>query len=194
MTSKNIYNIGLINPTDWDRAKWQATGFFVDENNDNLPCFGFIFHNKKGAEKIFKQWHQQIGAEDVFEEIRISIIEGFEGYDDMGYIIHLSSDPFQTLERLKSQGHPLKINKVAARSMFQPMNPVPNSPHLPNFRRGYKKRKEFAIVPLWRSSKFHSDLKIFSKLTIIKKQIYFRRLKDIKEGDPDWPVFSSGLL
>jgi len=191
---KNIPNIGLIDPARWERAKWQATGFFSNEKFNDLPCFGFIFHNHRHGQNIFKQWHKQFGSVDSFEELRISIIQGLEAYEGIGYIIHLSSDPLQTTERLKSQELLQDAKQVAVESLFQSMNPQPNSPHLSNFRHKYEKRGEYALVPLWRSSQLSSDIRINFELAILKKQIHFRHLEDIKEGDPDWPIFQSGIL
>ncbi|GJQ59385.1 MAG: hypothetical protein D8M57_08020 [Candidatus Scalindua sp. AMX11] len=95
--SKDITNIGLINPHQWERARWRATGYFVNEKANNLPCMGFIFHKSRCGENIFSQWQNQFGKVDSFEEIRISIIQGLDACEGIGYIIHLSSDPLQTL-------------------------------------------------------------------------------------------------
>lgn len=190
----NILNIGLIDPTQWKRAKWQATGFFSYEKSNDLPCLGFIFHNYRQGQKIFKQWHKQFGSVDSFEELRISIIQGLESYEGIGYIIHLSSDPLHTTKRLKSQCLQQEANQVAVKSLFQSINPLPNSPHLSNFRQKYEKRREYAIAPLRRTSQFSRDIHVNYNLLILKKQIFFRQLEEIKEGDPDWAIFESGIL
>lgn len=60
---KNIPNIGLIDPARWERAKWQATGFFSNEKFNDLPCFGFIFHNHRHGQNIlvtFKSVYMRI--------------------------------------------------------------------------------------------------------------------------------------
>jgi hypothetical protein len=184
----------LIDPTQWKRAKWQATGFFSDEKSNDLPCLGFIFHNNRHGRNIFKQWHKQFGLVDSFEELRISIVQGLEAYEGIGYIIHLSSDPLHTTKRLKSQYLQQEAKQVAVESLLQSMNPLPKSPHLSNFRHKYEKRGEYAIVPFWRASQFSSDIRANFDLSILKKQIFFRRLEDIKEGDPDWAIFESAIL
>ena len=191
---KDISYISLIDPIRWERAVWQAIGFFEDEDSNDLPCLGFIFHKNRHGRNIFEHWHKQFGSVDYFEELRISIIQGLEAYKDIGYIIHLSSDPLQTTKRLNSQGLQQEAKQVAVESLFQSMNPLPNSPHLSKFRRKYEKRGEYAIVPLWKPSQSSSDIRANFDLTILKKQIFFRQLEDIKKGNPDWAIFQSGIL
>ncbi|MDR4505233.1 MAG: hypothetical protein MRK01_10645 [Candidatus Scalindua sp.] len=192
--NKDITNIGLINPYQWERARWRAAGFFVNEKANNLPCMGFIFHKSRYGENIFSQWQNQFGKADSFEEIRISIIQGLDTCEGIGYIIHLSSDPLQTLKRLESKSIKMDTKKVSVESLFQSMNPLPGSPHLSNFRKRYEKLGKYAIVPLRRSSLFRRKIRANLDLSIVKNQIYFRNLRDITEGDPDWPIFQSGIL
>ena len=72
---------------------------------------GFIFHKRRYGENIFSRWHNQLGKVDTFEEIRISIIQGLDAYEGIGYIIHLSSDPLQTSKRFEFQSIKMDTKK-----------------------------------------------------------------------------------
>ncbi len=193
MGNKKIHDLRLIDSAKWDRAEWSATGYFFDQRNNNLPCLGFIFNKNKYGKKIFKQWYKQFGSVDIFEELRVSIIDGLEDYDGIGYVVHLSSDPLQTHKRLESLSIKSDYKKIGVESLFQSMNPHPGSNHLADFRQRYEELGEYAVTPLYRKS-FGKGIGVNLESSIIKKTIHFRKLKEIENGDPDWPIFKSGIL
>lgn len=191
---RKISKHNLIFPSQWKAAKWNGTCFYKSAEIGELPCLGFIFKDQKLGGKIFKILKRRLGPIDKFEEIRISVIEGLEGYDNVTYVVHIYSDSYNTGKKLKANGYLLATETIKAQSISQSVLTPPDSSSLPGFRANFKESEQYAIAPFWNDPIADRDVKIGQDLVIKKSKIFFRRLEDIKEGDPDWVIIKSGVL
>jgi hypothetical protein len=95
----------LSSPIDvelWDKAKWR--GVFYMLYPDRSPILSLAFENEGAAKKIFEGWHERIGRNDQYEELRIAIIEGDIPKCDKGYSVHIGSD-FENIINITTQGY-----------------------------------------------------------------------------------------
>ncbi len=83
----------LINSPVWDRAGWKAAFFVHDKKNDRPPCLGLAFQNGDEGRRLFDEWRKYLGAEDIYDELRVVIVEGSVPGQEPGYFVHISSNP-----------------------------------------------------------------------------------------------------
>lgn len=74
MGNKVLCVTGVIDTELWNKARWRGTAVLSD--GQSAPYLGLLFEDREAAIKIFEQWNRDFGHKDIYEEIRISIIEG----------------------------------------------------------------------------------------------------------------------
>ncbi len=189
-----ISDFKYIEPWVWGRAHWNGTVFLNNPAVKSIPCLGIVFDDIKTGEKIFKRWRKLLGGVDEFDELRVSIIEGLEEFKNVSYVVHVSSEPHNTLARLRSQGNLIDNEFVHVESMIQAEHALEKLEYLRDFRSGYDEFGEYTIVPMSRRTPNSNDYNINYKLSITKGRLNFRRFSDIKKGDRDYVVVSSDVL
>lgn len=88
MEHKSVYVTGVINVEFWDEACWRGIAILSDKKS--APYFGFLFENREAAVKIFREWNERFGHRDLYEEIRIAVIEGDIPGKELGYTVQIA--------------------------------------------------------------------------------------------------------
>jgi hypothetical protein len=162
----SIFDINL-----WEKAKWSGFGFFADPISMGIII---AYENEDAGRKIFDNWIQRIGEEDIGELIRITIVKGVDRNNPFWYRIHISSNiDWESLKQnrqlfLQSRIHEMNANK---------------SENLDNLIREFKEKKEYMLC----SAKIMSNGKIqpFFDKSIIKRSLIVKNAWEIGENDLD---------
>jgi hypothetical protein len=170
-TDLTMYVSAPIDVELWSEAKWRATFFMFSEASP--PILGLGFLNEEPARKIFQQWHQRYGDRDEFEELRISIIEGEIKGEDRGYSVHIGADLDNTLKRYREAGLKTNNSLLLMVSRLNRMNPPPDSKNLESFKRAYRSRKTYFLIP-GTCNGDGSQLRPMMELGIFKNSVHFR--------------------
>ena len=166
----------------WDKAHWRATVFMGRQDGSEHPFLGIGFEDIEPGIKIFEQWQERLGTFDEHDELRVSIIEGPIPGEEPGYTVFISSNPLNTMARMTNKD--FNPTHVVVLSRINRMNPAPNSPHLPMFKRLYAAHKRFALIPV------HVNLKTgqarpFVEHRIMKETVNFIPSTKIGPNDPE---------
>lgn len=175
----------LTSPIDielWNEAKWRATFFIIAPTIP--PVLGLAFLNPQPARNIFERWHERYGERDLYEEVRISIIEGAIPDLDVGYTVHIGPDLDGAVARYKDAGLEVGDDIFMCISRFNRMTPPRASRNLENFKAAYFHHKTYFLAP-GVISEDQSKLEPFLDLGIYKNKIAFRDVGDIGEHDED---------
>ncbi len=170
----------VIDVPKWDKAKWRAVAFIMDMSGEKIPVLALAFENGSSGKEIFKQWHKQFGDVDEFEELRVSIIEGDIPGENPGYSIVISSNPDHTIKRAQAQGQTVDADKFLIGSRIHRMNPPAGSNNLSMFKKAYAEKKTYLLIPASLSKR---GLQPYFELGIVKSEIHFRHIDEVKPDD-----------
>lgn len=187
-TDLGMYVTGPIDVDLWNEAKWRGT--LIMQYEGQPPILGLAFLNENAARKIFEGWHKRYGDRDIFEELRVSIIEGEIKGEPPGYTVHVSVDWGNTIKRYKNAGLEVdaKNSMFVTVSRLHRMNPVPGSKNLELFKELYQHYKTYSLVPAVIKPD-GSAVKPMLDLAIFKNTILFRHATEIDpKHDPDAAV------
>lgn len=192
-TNFSVFLSTPIDPTLWDEAKWR--GAFVRIYESGPPDLGLAFLNETAARKIFEQWHRRYGDRDVFEELRISIIEGNVQGEQPGYSVHVGIDLENTIKRYREAGLTVNSDRDGFLTLtrIHRMNPSPGSKNLEMFKQAYRYFKAYTLIPGVLKPD-QSDVLPIHDLGIYKITIHFRHVEDIGPNDEDSIVLHSGSV
>jgi hypothetical protein len=186
-TDPTLYFSSPINVPLWDQAKWVAIAFLWAPGK--IPIMALAFLNKGPGEKIFKEWRQRYGKQDMYEELRVAIIEGDIPGEMPGYSVHIGVNWENLLERYKRAGFtPTDDDHYITISRIHRMNPLPGATNLASFKNAYKEFGGYLLAPAV-SKRDGSDLKVNFDLTIAKRDLFLRKAEDIGPDDADRAVF-----
>jgi len=185
----SVFFQSLIDVNLWDKAKWVATAYLVSQSSQDIPCLGLVFENATAGNQIFKNLAKRLGKEDKYEELRIAIIEGEIPGDRTGYTVHISSNPHNTAKRAKDQGEEFDFDKAITVSRIHRMYPDPKSPFLENFKQSYSQHRQYLLIPLFGSKSSKTAPIPQFDLSIKKREVLFRKTKDIESDDRDHVIF-----
>jgi hypothetical protein len=171
----------------WLEAKWNATTFRWHPTSEFPPTMGLVFDNAEAGLEIFREAKRQMNQEDRFEEIRLSIIEGYVPGQERrpGYSIHICPDPEALATHATSDDFVLDPTVVPFMGQWNRHYPIPGMPKmLPTFKREFEKHGQFMIAPVVKKADGQQWFE--PTLGIIKHDILFRDLCEItSEDDPD---------
>ena len=167
----------------WDAARWTATAYMHDLDGVEPPCLGIVFGDMEAGKQIFARWRERLGDVDLYDELRISIVEGEILGLDSGYTVHISSDPLHTLQRAHTEGLHLDFRKAIIMSQCHRMTPAPGYSHLARFRKELQKHRRYLLLPV--SLEGAPDF----ENSIWKTEIYLRQASDVRADDVDSVVF-----
>jgi hypothetical protein len=88
-----IRTVSLIREVLWNRAGWAGTAFIVSPELDEPPILLPVFRDADAARDIFVHLQSDLGARDVQDLLRVSIIRGIRRDNPYAYRIILSSNP-----------------------------------------------------------------------------------------------------
>lgn len=171
----------LFDIETWERANWRATLFMSYGEPGIPPCLGLAFDDGADGKEIFRQLRAALGDDDVFDELRVSIIEGDIPGEQSGYSVHVSSEPANTAKRLHRA--PVIGPFVIARQIHR-MNPDAGSPHLARFKQDFSREGRYLLVPATFNASDESASPHL-ELAIGKHHIHFRQASDIAPDDID---------
>ncbi len=192
-TNFSVFLSTPIDPVLWDEAKW--SGVFIRIYESRPPGLGLAFLNEAAARTIFEQWHRRYGDRDVFEELRISIIEGNVQGEQPGYSVHVGIDLENTIKRYREAGLTVDSDRDGFLTLtrIHRMNPSPGSKNLEMFKQAYRHFKAYTLIPgILKPDQ--SDVIPIHELGIYKSTIHFRRVEDIGPNDEDSVVLHSGSV
>ena len=188
-----IFFQSFIDEDKWNAAKWNAVAFMNDIHGDTPPCLGIAFLNGDVGKQIFGDWLKRFGQTDDYEELRISIIEGDIPGEEPGYTVHISSEPSNTQRRARDNGVVLDTSMAVVVGRVHRMNPEPDSPYLPLFKQEYKKHGMYLLIPVTITMSSRPSLVPQLDYAIGKKQIHFRHVSEIGEGDIDSVIYERNV-
>jgi hypothetical protein len=182
MSNESASYTQLINVSLWKAANWCATTFQFHKTSECPPVMGLVFENIEKGREIFAEWVSRFGHVDLFEEIRISIIEGTLPGQPPGYAVHICPDPVGIAAKATSDDIVLEQN-MSYLGRMNWMYPIAGFlPLLPRFKVEYQRHKEFLLAPVTqRDGKMWMDV----NFGIIKTAVEFRNVNDIGQDDID---------
>ncbi len=128
--------LSLINIPLWDRAKWQATGYFCLEGS--IPILALCYENPDAGYQIFKEWREILGEVDEKDKHRIAIITGVDKKQPLNYRVVVTTNP-DVIEQSKS-------NFFIFTSRCNEMYPQTHK-YLNMFYSEYKKAGRYVLAP-----------------------------------------------
>ena len=178
---KSILLTSVINLDFWNEAGWKGVVFV--SNGQLEPYMGLAFENREAGINIFKEWKERFGDKDIYDEIRISIIEGdIEGEHD-GYTIHINTNTENMLSKCKENNLTPESTLIMTVGRYNRMNPPKNSRNLENFKDDYKRFLSYKIFPVYINK--DNELEPLWDYVIEKTEVIFRDVNDIKSDDFD---------
>lgn len=173
----------------WNKAEWSATFFVTDQNGHKPPILGLAFKDESSARKIFEDWHERYGANDIEEELRVSIVQGYiEGLGN-GYSVHVGADPEVVIKRFEKAGYSFDGDLLVAISRINRMQATPESINFERFRLSFRQHKTYFLAPgvLFEDK---TGIKPIYDLLIHKSKLIVRDVADVKENDIDCVVLN----
>lgn len=180
MESKVLYVTGVIDTELWNKASWMGTAVLSDKMS--APYLGLLFQDREAAIKIFEQWNKDFGHRDLYEEIRIAVIEGDIHGQECGYTVHITTNQENLVTKCKKMN--LRETQVlfAIISRFRRMPTSRNNHNMKTFREEVERFLSYKIIPVYMSEK---GLEPLFDYEIEKTEIFFRKVDEILENDID---------
>lgn len=184
-TDPTMYVTGPIDFALWNRAQWSGAFYMWSDGFD--PVLGLSFGDEDAAREIFETWHERYGPSDLFEELRISIVEGDIPGCAPGYSIQVGTHPEAFKQRLRESGFEYDQDLLVMISRVHRMNPPDDSVNLAMFKQHYAEQKRYILAPgvMVRGG---GPLTPLPDLGIRKGVVHFRRVEDIGSDDLDQAV------
>lgn len=180
MNNKAIYVTGVIDTELWDKANWMGTAILSDKKS--APYLGLLFQNKDAAIKIFEQWNKDFGHRDLYEEIRIAVIEGDIPGQEHGYTVHITTNQDNLVDKCKKLNLSVEQVLFAIISRFRRMSTEKGNRNMAIFREEVERFLSYKIIPVYMSE---SGLEPLFDYEIEKTEIFFRQVDEITENDVD---------
>lgn len=181
---RTLFVTGVIDLDLWNKAGWKGVAYMHDYENKEPPLMGLVFSDKEIATKIFKGWIENLGEYDLNNELRISIVEGDVKGEPYGYYVHINNYMENTIKRLESERKDFNLDIFLVVSRIHRMNPEPTSKNLYIFKKRFEIFNSYSLIPCVLHD--GNKVEIIDGLRILKKNIEFRHISDIKtKNDPD---------
>lgn len=168
----------------WNKAKWSATFFVTDLSESKPPILGLAFKDEVSARKIFQDWHDRYGSNDIEEELRVSIVLGYiEGLGE-GYSVHMGADPEVVIQRFINAGYNFDGDLLMGISRINRMQANAGYKNFERFRDSFRLHKTYFLAPGLLAPD-RSGIKPFYDLGIYKSKLIVRNVSEIKDSDID---------
>ena len=162
----------------WEDVDWSGTAFRWHSTSEAPPVMGLVFENASAARSLFSDWIALAGNQDLYEELRVTIVEGELGDARPGYIVHLCPDPENTLAHATAEGVVFDVEQFAGLCRAQKMDFLADAPPmLARFKAEYAKHGEFLLAPVIKRKDGRPYFDV--NLGIIKRKIHFLAAEDI---------------
>lgn len=180
MEHKSVYVTGVINVEFWDEACWRGIAILSDKKS--APYFGFLFENREAAVKIFREWNERFGHRDLYEEIRIAVIEGDIPGKELGYTVHITTNTENLISKCNELNLPVDRTLFALISRFHRMPTENGNRNINIFRQEIEKFLSYKIIPVYMDG---NALESLFDYEIEKTEIVFKHVNEIAENDID---------
>lgn len=187
---KGLFVTGFIDVDLWNNAGWNGIAYAFDRENKEPPTMAILFKDKDNAKRIFEAWQRRLGKYDEYNELRISIVEGDIPGEDQGYSVHIGANIDNVIKRANKEGIDFSDDLFLIVSRIHRMNPMPESKSLSHFKDTYKMFGSYCLIPAIAKGDDYNDIELLPEYRILKRNIEFRDVKDIKSKDD----FDSVLL
>lgn len=179
----------LIDPEQWESARWSATTFRWHPTSEAPPIMGLVFDEARTGKQIFTGWRKLLNHfVDEFEQIRVSIIDGTR---PEGHFVHICPDPGNVTAKATTEDLVVAPVLVFV-SRLNWMRRVPGTPDLLGpFQREYRKHKEYLLAPVTRRA--DGQYWVDVDQGIIKRDITFRHISEVGTDDMDAIVLHANL-
>ena len=175
-----MYVTAVIDVDLWNQAIWRGTAVLSD--GQSAPYLGLLFENREAAIKIFTQWNKDFGNKDIYEEIRISIIEGDIPEEKHGYTVHITTNQENLVSKCKKLNLKIDETLFAIVSRYRRIETATNNRNMEVFREEVERYLSYKIIPVYMSKE---GLEPLFEYEIEKTEIFFRQVCDIDENDID---------
>lgn len=185
MVAGDSFVQSFIDPPTWDAAGWYGVGFLTPKSD--LPAMILMFGDGNAARRIFEGWRKRLGERDVYEELRVAVIEGDIPGLVPGYSVHITTN-FEGVERrAKAEGQEITADEFFTFSKVRRMVSPQPSPLLAKFKASYAGFKSYRLMGAIGGGPADNGVPTFLRddLTIIKQWVAFRRAEDIGPTDLD---------
>lgn len=189
-TDPSMYLTGPINIELWDRARW--SGSILMWAPELPPVLGLAFKNESAGRKIFEEWRARYGERDIYEELRISIVEGEILGAESGYSIHIGTEPEAAVQRFRAAGFDTDPALIAMITRIQRMTPSPGSENLQQFKRHFQTSKRYLLAP--GVALANRSFRPLLDLSIEKRALHLRQVSDIGANDLDAVVLEAAKV
>ncbi|WP_207722153.1 hypothetical protein [Clostridium intestinale] len=180
MENKVLYVTGVIDTELWNKASWMGTAVLSDKKA--APYLGLLFQNREAAIKIFEQWNKDFGHRDLYEEIRIAVIEGDVPEQEFGYTVHITTNQENLVTKCKKLNFSEPQVLFVVISRFRRMPTSRNNQNMKIFREEVERFLSYKIIPIYMGEK---GLEPLFDYEIEKTEIFFRKVDEILENDID---------
>jgi len=180
MENKVMYVTGVIDTDLWNKASWMGVAILSDKKSS--PYLGLVFENRESAIKIFEQWNKEFGHKDLYEEMRIAIIEGDIQGKEHGYTVHITTNQDNLLSKCK------KLNLSETQVLFTIISRMRRMPtevgnrNMSVFKEEVGRFLSYKIIPVYNSKE---GLEPLFDYEIEKTEIFFRHASEITDSDID---------
>lgn len=186
MGNKVLCVTGVINTDLWNKAIWSGTAVLSDKKS--APYLGLLFQNREAAIEIFKQWNDDFGHKDIYEEIRVSVIEGDIPGEEHGYTVHISTNQENLASKCKKLNLQIDETLFAIVSRYRRIETERNNCNMQIFREEVERYLSYVIIPVIMSD---NELEPLFDYGIEKTEIFFRQVQDITKDDIDYCCIKS---
>lgn len=164
----------VINVHAWNRAKWVGCGL-VGHGGSRPPWFALLYKDGTEARKIFEQWRDRFGEEDLDDEISISVIRRLPKTNAHHYRVQISSN----LRALDVGNETQPISMPAKSCLVEPGDSQP----LDMFIENYRRVGAYYLLPATLNSAGKATPSFFDDLAIKKSTLNVKLADDISEHD-----------
>ena len=169
---KHIKTASIIRSSLWESVGWRGVYYAFAPKLDSPAYLALCFVDSVIGEKIFSQWHEQLGSIDAKEIIRLAIMRDIDAEYPHDYRLSVSAN----LKNLDP-----KASLVSSMSRIHTMNPE-NSHNLDNFLQQYQERREY-VFTFATIDQGKATPNIRYDLGITKKELIVKTPKDIQNDD-----------
>ena len=163
----------VINVHLWDRATWLGAAFLeLEIEGRKAPVFSLYFRERDAAARIFEQWRERFGREDLNNGIYLAIIKGVSNRNPAHYSVLVTSPISDSVEDEPS----VRVNHVGRYLTMTPDRPT----NLDRFLHLYRRSGYFLFAPSILEGEYPAPI---MEVAILKRDLSVRDAQDIRPND-----------
>ena len=162
----------------WNRAGWSGVLFITaEEDASEPPVMGLVFKNADAAVDIFTGLQEDLGEEDVQDELRVGIIRGISAKNSAWYRVVIGTELTALKASTNAQlTYAMMVSRVQAMTPSSPAN-------LERFLANYERAGAYHLAAALMDE--HGRLKGIGRIRVKKKKLHIRHAWEIGPNDPD---------